>query len=629
MRHFLVGLCLTLVATAAAVGAVPLPGQAGTPGHLDSREVVLAGPGAAPLAPATGGRGRAAARTTTTPAAAGWSADVDVLDGAQLVGLSWDGATSARLAVRSRRPDGNWSAWTPLVSDPDERPDTGAEGGGRTGIGPIWLGSDGAERVEIRVDSGRLPGFRLRHMRWTGPVAGRSRPAGAAVAQPGIQSRAAWGAPPWKSTNSGCLDGPKVASELSFAVIHHTVNSNSYTADEVPGLLQSIYAFHTGSMGWCDVAYNFIVDRFGTIWQGRSGDAAEPVIGGHARGFNTGSVGISLLGQYEPGASPAAVQPSTPQMDAVRNLVAWTFAGAGLSPASTVTVTSGGSSKFAAGQRVTIERVAGHRDISYTACPGQHVYDRLDWLRGSAADLIALGTATPPPPVPPSGPPPPTSTYTPFADARSFVIRQYQDFHGRTPSASEISYWVQRLESGTSRYSLLGLLLDSTTVDGRQSAVTRLYLAYFLRDPDSAGLRYWSARRAAGTSLRFVSSQFAGSPEFAQRYGSLSDTAFVTRVYQNVMARDPDSDGLSYWTGRLRRGSESRGGLMAQFSESAEFRGRQDRRVDVIVAYDAMLAKTMTLATLDSWTAQVTRDQSMTALFRLILGSANYADRVH
>ena len=68
--------------------------------------------------------------------------------------------------------------------------------------------------------------------------------------------------------------------------VHHTVNANDYTRDEVPGILRSIYAYHTQSRGWSDVGYNFLVDRFGRIWEGRYGGVDRPVVGAHTLGYN-------------------------------------------------------------------------------------------------------------------------------------------------------------------------------------------------------------------------------------------------------------------------------------------------------------------------------------------------------
>ena len=81
--------------------------------------------------------------------------------------------------------------------------------------------------------------------------------------------------------------------------VHHTVNSNDYAPEDVPALLRGIYRYHTKNLGWSDVGYNFLVDRFGGIWQGRAGGSALAVRGAHTLGFNSTSTGIAVIGNFE------------------------------------------------------------------------------------------------------------------------------------------------------------------------------------------------------------------------------------------------------------------------------------------------------------------------------------------
>jgi lysophospholipase L1-like esterase len=107
-------------------------------------------------------------------------------------------------------------------------------------------------------------------------------------------------------------------------------------------------------------------------------------------------------------------------------------------------------------------------------------------------------------------------------------------------------------------------------------AVDRLYRAYFLREPDADGHAYWSGRVASGEScLVDVSEYFAASPELAGTYGALGIPEFVRLVYLNVLGREPDPDGYTYWADRLAAGALRRGELMLGFSESPEFRARR------------------------------------------------------
>ena len=225
----------------------------------------------------------------------------------------------------------------------------------------------------------------------------------------------------WATANSGCASGPISASGgVKYAVVHHTVNANTYDADDVPAMLASIYTYHTGTNGWCDTAYNFIVDRFGRIWEGRSGGITKPIVGGHAQGFNTGSFGVSFLGQFEPGASPTAAEPSSQATAAAARLIGWKLGLYGIDPTGTVSVTSGGSNRWPKGTVLTLNRVIGHRDVGYTACPGASLYNKLPAMRTAAK--AAQGATTPTTTTPTT----PPSAYAPFASASALVTQAYK-----------------------------------------------------------------------------------------------------------------------------------------------------------------------------------------------------------
>ena len=87
--------------------------------------------------------------------------------------------------------------------------------------------------------------------------------------------------------------------EVHAGFVHHTVNANDYTRAQVPGILRSIYAYHTKSRGWSDIGYNFLVDRFGRIWEGRYGGVDRPVVGAHTLGYNDNAFAMSAIGNFE------------------------------------------------------------------------------------------------------------------------------------------------------------------------------------------------------------------------------------------------------------------------------------------------------------------------------------------
>ncbi|MFA7477780.1 MAG: DUF4214 domain-containing protein [Acidimicrobiia bacterium] len=109
--------------------------------------------------------------------------------------------------------------------------------------------------------------------------------------------------------------------------------------------------------------------------------------------------------------------------------------------------------------------------------------------------------------------------------------------------------------------------------DEQKGEIRRLYLAYFEREPDAGGTNYWSELYARGRTLSAISLQFAQSNEFTERYGDVSDSGFVTLVYNNVLDRNPDHAGLAYWTSMMAAG-RTRGWVMIGFSNSAEFKAK-------------------------------------------------------
>ena len=110
---------------------------------------------------------------------------------------------------------------------------------------------------------------------------------------------------------------PEIASTIKAATVHHTADSNDYSAADVPAIMRSIYRYHAITRGWGDIGYNVLVDKFGRIWEGRAGGLSKPVIGAHAGGFNTYTFGVSMMGNYD-------TAPTTPPMiDSVAAIIAW------------------------------------------------------------------------------------------------------------------------------------------------------------------------------------------------------------------------------------------------------------------------------------------------------------------
>jgi hypothetical protein len=229
-----------------------------------------------------------------------------------------------------------------------------------------------------------------------GLAADRSSLAGLQLVNSGLQ--AGPGQPPIVARHAWAQGGahPKVApayGTVQLAFVHHTENPDGYTAAEVPSMLRSIYEFHRYGRGWNDIGYNFVIDRFGRIFEARAGGIDEPVVGAQAGGYNVYSTGIAILGTY------SAQEISPPARTALEHLLAWKLSlhGAPLEGRVTVRVTSDGAvySRFPAHAPVSLPRVAGHRDADSTDCPGDALYGELHSVRGSCVRLVGLsGRAT-------------------------------------------------------------------------------------------------------------------------------------------------------------------------------------------------------------------------------------------
>ncbi len=288
-----------------------------------------------------------------------------------LVGLHWRGR--GEVQFRTRSLDGRWTAWHRAAPEAEDGPDSGSpETRRRAGwtIGnPWWVGA--SDRVEIKR-IGQVGRVRA-HLVWSPAVEIPLR-APAATEAPAIVPRAIWGA-----NESIRRAPPGYAPTVQLAIVHHTAGRNTYTRSEAAAIVRGIQVYHVQGNGWNDIGYNFLVDRFGTIYEGRYGGVERNVVGAHARGFNTGSTGVALLGTYGNAA------PSQAAETALATLLAWRLDVAHADPLGLLTVISGGSERYASGVPVLLRAVSGHRDTGFTECPGAKLYARLNALAASAA----------------------------------------------------------------------------------------------------------------------------------------------------------------------------------------------------------------------------------------------------
>lgn len=193
-------------------------------------------------------------------------------------------------------------------------------------------------------------------------------------ARPRIVTRKGWGADERiRGKSFGYTKSVKVA------FVHHTDTGNNYSCKRAASVLRGIYRYHVKSNGWRDIGYNFAIDKCGTIYEGRAGGVAKPVMGAHTLGFNTNSTGIAVLGTYNRTNPPAAVT------TAVAKLSAWKLGLHKVDPKSRVTMTSLGSNKYGKGRKVKLRTISGHKDGYITNCPGARLYKKLGAIRTSAA----------------------------------------------------------------------------------------------------------------------------------------------------------------------------------------------------------------------------------------------------
>jgi hypothetical protein len=171
--------------------------------------------------------------------------------------------------------------------------------------------------------------------------------------------------------------------EVKLAFVHHTVGTNDYTPDQSASIVLAVGRYHRNVNGWDDIGYNFLVDKYGQIFEGRAGGVEAAVVGAQAQGYNTLSTGIANLGTYSTIAQTEA------GLKALAALIAWKLSVHAVPVQGTVTVVSGGGSlnRYPAGARVELQRISGHRDGDASACPGDGLYAQLPQVRALAASM--------------------------------------------------------------------------------------------------------------------------------------------------------------------------------------------------------------------------------------------------
>ena len=294
-----------------------------------------------------------------------------------LIGLGWTRGSHVQAQVRARRRGGRWTRWTALHDAGDHGPDAGR---GAAGTDPAWTGA--ADEFQLRL-TGHPRGLRVRFVR-SGPAARAARRRGQ-LARSARRPRQL-GAPPiitrseWGGDSVAPRSGPAYG-QVQMAFVHHTVNANDYGPEDSAAIVLGIARYHRDHNGWNDIGYNFLVDQYGQIFEGRAGGIELAIVGAQAQGFNSVSTGVACIGTF------TSVAPPTAALDAIAHVVGWKLSLHGIPVDGTVTVTSAGgeTNRYSAGTPVTFQRVSGHRDGNATSCPGDVLYAQLPELRIRAA----------------------------------------------------------------------------------------------------------------------------------------------------------------------------------------------------------------------------------------------------
>ncbi|MDR7276575.1 peptidoglycan recognition protein family protein [Catenuloplanes atrovinosus] len=316
-----------------------------------------------------------------------------------LIGVTWPDAAqsisgTAQVRTRTRHA---WSQWRALDVDQHYGPDGDrAEATGmRGGTDPLWVGP--ADGVELRIRAlGRSPlpsGMRLELVNPavasavpTPPSVVTATPVvpvpAPLVGAPAMVDRAAWRADERINRGGVVYTG---APQVMF--VHHTAGTNDYTCAQSAALIRAIHVYHVKSRKWGDIGYNFVVDKCGTVYEGRRGGAELHVMGAHTFGFNTNSLGVVVLGTYgAKGASAAAIR-------SLAHLAAWKLGPEAADPAAQAILESRADNRYQPGNQVIFARVSGHRDGVQTECPGNALYRQIPQVRRQAAALIAKALA--------------------------------------------------------------------------------------------------------------------------------------------------------------------------------------------------------------------------------------------
>lgn len=328
--------------------------------------------------------------------------------------VTWKGTRDVAAFVRAKQPDGSWSEWYDMDSMSYNNDDPNATNGTEL----IFVGDTNDVQVSINnvdlvtgsnldekltespvedaalddapfnvgdiapvAETEELPansdaeGLEAVFMDGNAQEGEGIEPTAETDGMPRVVSRAGWGA----DESIRCKDADYDDGVKAIA-LHHTAGSNNYTRAQAAAQVRAAYQYHAQNLGWCDIGYNALVDKYGTIYEGRYGGLAKAVQGAHIGGFNKNTWGISMIGNYE------TAQPTEALLESVTDLAGWKGAISGVDPSSRVSLRSEGfgGSRYPAGASAPVYGLFGHSDVHYTACPGQYTIAQWPKIRAAA-----------------------------------------------------------------------------------------------------------------------------------------------------------------------------------------------------------------------------------------------------
>ena len=334
-----------------------------------------------------------------------------------MLGFHWNDGSDPAIAVRISEDGEVWSTWTPVPTQPDGGPEPGSGERRRAAqsnsvSSPVWAGE--SRFLQYRTAQS-APGMRIQLIN----TEALAKPAASSgfidepgdpiedpdVDRPRADEQAAGEeeAPPRRPRNEdeepvkvkGKIAKQVIArkkwdrgndckprrksreGDFEGAIVHHTVNANDYSRNESADMVLGICRFHRNGNGWDDIGYNFVVDKYGQIFEGRAGGLSRSNIGAHAVGFNEQTAGVANLGTFEKDEqSKDALKTEAALIEELGRIHDF-------KPDDKVKLVSGGGSgnRYPKGKKVKLNTISGHKDAGQTDCPGSKLYGQLKKLR--------------------------------------------------------------------------------------------------------------------------------------------------------------------------------------------------------------------------------------------------------